>query len=62
MQVCLGISHTAAVTQSGDVISFGNNDFGQLGTGDNKSTEYASIVNLQGYRAIVSQRSSYISK
>ncbi|KAJ5066394.1 claret isoform a [Anaeramoeba ignava] len=40
LEISVGHNHTLILTSKGKIISFGNNDFGQLGTGD---TEYQSI-------------------
>lgn len=34
IQIACGLHHTVALTQSGDVFTFGSNQYGQLGTGD----------------------------
>lgn len=34
IQIACGLHHTVALTQNGEVFTFGNNQFGQLGTGD----------------------------
>lgn len=34
IQIACGLHHTVALTQNGDVFTFGSNQYGQLGTGD----------------------------
>lgn len=34
IQIACGLHHTAVLTQSGEVFTFGSNQYGQLGTGD----------------------------
>lgn len=34
IQIACGVHHTTCLTQSGDVYTFGSNQYGQLGTGD----------------------------
>lgn len=34
IQIACGLHHTVVLTQSGEVFTFGSNQFGQLGTGD----------------------------
>lgn len=34
IQIACGLHHTTCLTQSGDVYTFGSNQYGQLGTGD----------------------------
>ncbi|XP_066936467.1 uncharacterized protein [Clytia hemisphaerica] len=38
-QISAGMEHAGAVTENGDVWLWGNNDFGQLGTGDTESRD-----------------------
>jgi E3 ubiquitin-protein ligase MYCBP2 len=34
-QIACGVHHTVVLLQNGDVYTFGNNSYGQLGLGDN---------------------------
>ena len=42
----------SALTTTGKVFSFGENEFGQLGLGDTEPRETPSEVNLQGIKII----------
>jgi alpha-tubulin suppressor-like RCC1 family protein len=43
-----GFLHTAALSK-GNIFMFGNNEFGQLGTGDQKSQNTPYCLNVRGY-------------
>lgn len=45
VQIACGLHHTVVLTQSGDVFTFGSNQYGQLGTGD--LLAYAGPVKVQ---------------
>jgi len=53
-QVSVGTEHAAVVTEGGRVFSWGANDFGQLGTGD-EQTRVLPVLSELPYEVYVSQ-------
>jgi alpha-tubulin suppressor-like RCC1 family protein len=52
--IAAGIAHTCAITPTGGVQCWGNNDFGQLGDGTNRSSNIrVNVVGAQGGTSIV---------
>jgi alpha-tubulin suppressor-like RCC1 family protein len=49
IEVACGAAHSLALAQDGVVFAWGNNEFGQLGTGDRENSEYPKMIqSLQG--------------
>lgn len=48
VQIACGLHHTVVMTLSGEVFTFGSNQYGQLGTGDLQSVQGPVKVNVPG--------------
>ena len=49
IQIDCGVWHTAALTKNGEVFTWGDNDYGQLGHGDrNERTIPTKVASLDG--------------
>ncbi len=56
-----GLSHMIALTQTGTVISWGDDTFGSLGRGNNKTNTPAVVPSLTGVQSIVTFNSTCIA-
>jgi alpha-tubulin suppressor-like RCC1 family protein len=62
VSIAAGDVHTLALSDTGDMFSFGNNDMGQLGTGDNRPYATVQSVNsLLGHKIVKIAAGRYFS-
>lgn len=59
IQIACGLHHTVVLTQSGEVFTFGSNQFGQLGTGDLLPTVGPIQVKLNSFIVQVAAGSNH---